>query len=315
MPRKIWVATTCFRSLGRPSTYQANLCRAEELIDRAGAYQPDLICLPETFPSIGVAYEDVKVVAEEVPGPTTEALARKAREHHAYVVCPLMERRGDRVYNVAMLLDREGRIVGSYEKIHPWPTRPPRDPETNLERGVTPGSEPRVFTTDFGRIGFLICFDSNWPREWAELKRLGAELVVFPSAYEAGFKLFAHAWNNKYYVVSSTYSTPSKIIDITGQLIATTGTYTDVVVSRLDLEKRFFHVDYHLPKLVELEKRYGRKVKVQWCNSDAGFTLESEVDDLTVGQLVEEFQLQPYEDFIADAGELQERCRPVTPEP
>ena len=310
MPRKIWVATTCFRALSeQPRTVEQNIRRAEELVDQAAAYQPDLICLPESFPSIRVPHQQVEEVAQEVPGPATETLARKARQHRAYVVCPLFERRGRRVYNVAVLLDRDGQIVGAYEKVHPVASRPPLEPGALLERGVTPGREPKVFETDFGKIGILICFDSNWPEEWATLKRKGAELVVFPSAYEAGLKLFAHAWNNKYYVVSSTWSTPSKIIDLTGQLIATTGTYTDLAVAQIDLEKRFFHLDWHAAKLAEIQRRYGRKVKVQWCLPEAGFTLESESDDLTVGQLIEEFELQPYEEYIAASTALQDRQR------
>jgi len=310
MPRKIWVATTCFRAApDQPRTVEQNVRRAEDLIDQAAVYQPDLICLPETFPSIRVPHQAAREVAEEVPGPVTEALARKARQHRAYVVCPLFERRGDRVYNVAVLLDREGQIVGTYEKVHPVGSQPPLEPGAVLERGVTPGREAKVFETDFGKIGIMICFDSNWPGEWAELKRRGAELVVFPSAYEAGFKLFAHAWNNKYYVVSSTWSTPSKIIDLTGQLVATTGTYTDLAVARLDLEKRFFHVDWHAAKLVEIQRRYGRQVKVQWCLPEAGFTLESEVEGLTVDDLIAEFGLQPYEEYIAASAALQARLR------
>jgi hypothetical protein len=156
----------------------------------------------------------------------------------------------------------------------------------------------------------MICFDSNWPADWAELKRRGAGLVVFPSAYEAGFKLFAHAWNNKYYVVSSTWSTPSKIIDLTGQLLTTTGTYDGLAVARLDLEKRFFHLDHHEVKLQALRQKYGQRVTIQWCHGEGGFALQSEDEAVTVDDLIAEYDLQPYEDYIAASEALQEKLRP-----
>ena len=70
-----------------------------------------------------------------------------ARKHNANIICPLMEKRGDVLYNVAAVIDRKGQIVGTYEKLHPVTTTPNF---TEFEGGVTPGKEPRVFDLDFG---------------------------------------------------------------------------------------------------------------------------------------------------------------------
>ncbi|MEA3345852.1 MAG: hypothetical protein U9Q78_06375 [Chloroflexota bacterium] len=83
---------------------------------------------------------------------------------------------------------------------------------------MTPGSEAKVFETDFGRLGILICFpacadrDISWPEEWAELKRRGAEIIFcphligyrWPSAYNGGFPLQVYAFLHSYYVISAT---------------------------------------------------------------------------------------------------------------
>lgn len=52
--------------------------------------------------------------------------------------------------------DRQGNLVGTYDKIHPY------SPEIN-EQGITPGTRVPVFQTDFGRLGFMICYDSWFP--------------------------------------------------------------------------------------------------------------------------------------------------------
>ena len=167
MPRKVWVSTISSASANGP-TVQANLAKACDLLELACMTKPDIVCLPEVFTSHGVPRDGVAAVAESVPGPITEAIGAIARRHSTYVICPLIERREDRFYNSAAVLDRRGRIVGVYEKAHPVP---------QVEDELTPGSGPKPLDTDFGRIGVLICFDINWPDAWATLKHMGAEVV------------------------------------------------------------------------------------------------------------------------------------------
>ena len=91
---------------------------------------------------------------ETVPGPTTKRLSRWAKEHKCYVICPILIRDNDRTYNAAIVIDRQGRIIGRYCKIRPT--------EGELNRGICPGpKDPPVFETDFGTIGIQICFDVN----------------------------------------------------------------------------------------------------------------------------------------------------------
>ena len=89
--------------------------------------------------------------------------------------------------------------------------------------------EPKVFDLDIGRIGVLICFDIQWPKEWATLGEMGAEIVFWPSAYDGGFPLQARAWDHHYYVVSAVKSTRARIIDITGEILMQAGPRATVV--------------------------------------------------------------------------------------
>ena len=293
--RKIWVSTTAFQRQGGPAVAD-NIAKARELIDRAAVDRPDIICLPETFNKEGVAVDEVGQVAETVPGPTTEMAMERARAHGCNIICPLMERRDGVLYNSAVVIDRLGGIAGIYEKLHPVTTTPDF---TAFEDGTTPGQEPKVFDLDFGRIGILICFDIQWPREWARLKELGAEIVFWPSAYDGGFPLQARAWDHHYWVVSSVQTQKSRIIDITGQVLLEAGARTPVIGMEIDLEKRFFHTDFNASQIGAIKKKYGRDVTVRLYHDEGGMTVESRREGLTVQALMDEFDLELVPDYVA----------------
>jgi len=312
--RKIWVSTTAFHGNGGP-TVPDNIEKAAALIDRAATDRPDIVCLPETFACMGVPYERAQEIAQPVPGPITDMACDRARAHSTNIICPLLERRERGIYNVAVVIDRQGRIVGSYEKLHPVTTS---FDFTDFEHGVRPGGELGVFDLDVGRIGILICFDIQWPREWRRLAEMGAEVVFWPSAYDGGFPLQARAWDHHYYVVSAVQSTFSRIIDITGQVLHRTGRRSATAGLQIDLEKRYFHTDFNASQIAAIRVRYGREVTIRLCHDEGGMTVESNREDLSVDDLMKEFDLELVPDYVArhDRAEeaTREGCKP-SPQP
>jgi len=263
-------------------------------LDRAGSFHPDIACLPEMFSNRG---------PEPVPGPVTERLSAWARQHSSYVVFGLRTKKGDRVYNSAILLDRKGQIIGQYNKIHPT--------EDELKDGTTPGEDidPPVFKTDFGTIGIQICFDVNWREKWRRLKEQGAQIVFWPSAYPAARQLPALALVNEYYVVSSTMSGAAHIYDITGQVLAASGKYQDWAEAAIPLGKRLFEVDYNSSKAQEIQQKYGSRVEVNWYHDSDWFTLASLAPDLSVEDLIREYGLTPLDEYIARATKVINQAR------
>lgn len=146
---------------------------------RAGA---DVVCLPELFRSQYFCQrEDAGLfdLAEPVPGPTTEALGRAAKESGAVVVAPVFERRAPGLYhNSAAIIDADGQVRGLYRKMHI-----PDDPAFYEKFYFTPGDLGfRAFDTKAGRIGTLICWD-QWYPEGARLTALqGASILFYPTA-------------------------------------------------------------------------------------------------------------------------------------
>ena len=169
-------------------------------LDVAGRRGTDIACLPEYFVDQGQFAQE----AEVVPGPISTYLMQRAREHRMYVVAPLVEELGGKKYNSALLIDRSGDVVGRYHKTHLVPV---------MERetmGLSPGESLPVFSTDFGKIGIMTCFDGMFPEVAAVLARKGAEIIFYPHAMDSpdpyAYRLHvrARAMDNGVYVVTST---------------------------------------------------------------------------------------------------------------
>src|SRR5215469_12092927 len=167
-PRRVKVVTT---RIAQPweTTVQDNFHLMAKVLDEAGRKKPDAILLTEFFPENGVK-GTVHDRSEPIPGPVTDALARKAREYNTYIIAGMVELDGVKTYDTALLIDRLGRIAGKYRKTHL--------PLAEVEDGETPGSDYPVFYTDFGRIGILICWDFVFPETFRILRLEGAEIVL-----------------------------------------------------------------------------------------------------------------------------------------
>jgi N-carbamoylputrescine amidase len=160
----------------------ANLATAVALVKEAAARGAAAVCLPELFRTLYLAQRedhDRFNLAEAVPGPSTEALGRVARDLGVVVIAPLFERRAAGLYhNTAAVIDADGEIKGIYRKMHI-----PDDPSYYEKFFFTPGDLGfRAFDTRAGRIGTLVCWD-QWYPEGARLTALqGANLIFYPTA-------------------------------------------------------------------------------------------------------------------------------------
>jgi N-carbamoylputrescine amidase len=160
----------------------ANLASALRGIDDAAGRGAELVCLQELFRSRYFCQREDDALfelAEPVPGPTTEALAKAAAARGVTIVGSVFERRAAGVYhNTAVVLERDGSLAGVYRKMHI-----PDDPLYYEKYYFTPGDLGfRAFDTRAGRVGTLVCWD-QWYPEGARLTALaGAQLLVYPTA-------------------------------------------------------------------------------------------------------------------------------------
>jgi predicted amidohydrolase len=299
MPRKIQVATISMP--GRQRTTEDNWDYALELLDVACAQHPDLVCLPETMMHVGTQRAEWPKGVETMPGPFIDQLAARARRHNTYIVGSLYTHLGGCYGNRSLVIDRQGEIVDYYDKVHPT--------MREVDSGVRPGDQAKVVETDFGKVGLAICYDIGWPDHWAKLAEQGADLVVWPSAYDGGFPLQVYAWSHFYYVVSSVWGLHSKIIDITGQIIASTSQWSRVVSAQIDLEKEVFHIDDQVEKMLRVQGELGDRVRATGYSQENVFTLESNDSEWPLARIKKEYGLENFRDYHARATGVQDRAR------
>lgn len=303
LPREVWVASfslTKFEAVNHDEMVDKVLEEMEGIMN----FNPDVICLPEIFPFFNISEKvSIQDVAEGFDGKITSKFAAFAKKHSTYIICPLYSVDRGRYYNAARVIDREGKVMGEYKKIH--------NTEGELAKGVTPGPiDLPVFKTDFGTIGVQICFDLEWDDGWKRLREKGAEIVFFCSAYAGGIAVNTRAWQNKYCVVSSTVKDTSKICDISGIEIAKTGRWQrNWVIAPINLEKVFLHTWPYYQRFNEIKAKYGRDVKITNFDDEEWSIIESLSPDIKVKDILKEFDLKTHEEVIGGATEMQERLR------
>lgn len=147
--------------------------------DQASDAGADLVMFPELILSAGYSLGDkFHDVAEPIPGPSTRALAEKARERNVYIMAGIAERGATgTVYNSAVILGREGDLVGAYRKTHIF---------TPTESFFALGTTLPVFDLDFARVGIPICYDMEFPEPARVLCLAGAEMLLSIAAHWEG---------------------------------------------------------------------------------------------------------------------------------
>lgn len=159
-----------------------NLKRAIHAVDRAKEAGADLVAFPELavdrfFPQQERAVA-ARSAAEPIPGPTSDALCRKARELSLVIVFNMYEADGERFFDSSPVIDADGALLGVTRMVHItdyacFHEKAYYDPG---DRGAP------VYRTAVGRVGVAICYDRHYPEYMRALGVRGAELVVIPQA-------------------------------------------------------------------------------------------------------------------------------------
>ena len=270
---------------------------AEKFIDQAALDQPDLILMTEGVMQNSprsASREEKDAKSDLLPegGPITKLLSRKAKQYHTYLMASYWRKdpHGKGRHNSAVLFDREGKVVGHYDKMFPT--------VGEIDGGVIPGTEATVFDTDFGRIAAAICFDLNFEELFAEYKKQNVELLCFLSMFRGGRMVPAIAMQNRMFIASSVPHENGVVYDPLGRKLNESSHYQRIIFTRINLDSKVVHIDFNIKKIPALKKKYGPYVQIEAASPEGIYLISSLHPEKTVEDFIEEFDLETLDEYL-----------------
>jgi len=157
---------------------QENADVLRSVLEELAPTKPDVVVTPEGFLD-GYVSSEKDVTKEMMPdfaidpetSPHAQAVRDWAKRNNAWVVFGCSRLAPEGVYNTALVINREGSLVGAYDKTQ----------LQNHDHKYVPGKGLPVFESDFGLFGVLICADRRWPETVRTLALKGARVVFNPT--------------------------------------------------------------------------------------------------------------------------------------
>jgi predicted amidohydrolase len=244
--RKVRIATLSFLMEDTPHTVEMNLDRARSYIREASESGADIICLPETVTTNGVAN------AKEFANQCREwdgFFSESAKEFALTVVAPFYVRYDHDAFNQATVFRADGEIAGCYAKAQP----------TGAEAmWITPGHEFPIIDIGIAKIVVMICMDIYFPEIARIYAMKGAEILFWPTVThgptQSGLEaqLRSRAIDNSLHIVESNlsghppyapyqgrfYPGNARVVDFNGDILAQTGRRAGLAIADIDLDEK-----------------------------------------------------------------------------
>ena len=172
--------------LRTPATQAAALAQAEPLVRHAAGAGAKLIATPE---ATNILQRDRSKLFEAVrPLDQDECvlgLRALARELGVWLLIgsALVRREDGQLANRSTLVDAEGEVVATYDKIHMFDVDLPTGERHRESALYTPGERASVTETPWGKIGLSVCYDLRFPQLYRALAKAGAEIITVPAAF------------------------------------------------------------------------------------------------------------------------------------
>ncbi|SCL88349.1 carbon-nitrogen hydrolase family protein [Sporanaerobacter sp. PP17-6a] len=226
-----------------------NLRNVITLIEEAAERKAKIVAMPENMNYVGVEKE-----SETIPGYTTNLLAEQAVKYNIYIHCGSIseDSKTGRPYNTTVFINPKGEIICKYRKLHMFDVDIKEGPSFRESDNKTPGSEIVTIETEYGNLGFSICYDIRFPEMYRIMALNGAQIIFAPACFVMNTGkdhweplLRARAIENTCYIVAPaqigikpSYQAYGKtlIVDPWGNVIAKAMDKPCVVTSEIDLD-------------------------------------------------------------------------------
>ncbi|MHA7648168.1 carbon-nitrogen hydrolase family protein [Nitrosopumilus sp. S4] len=187
-------------------------------------------------------------LAETISGNFVSAIANTAKENKIQVVGSFYEKskKKDRVYDTSFVIDKSGKVISTYRKIHLYDALGFRESDK-----MTSGSKiAKPVKTSLGKTGMMICYDLRFPEMSRSLALAGAEVLIAPSAWVQGNMKEEHwitinktrAIENGCYVIApdqvgNIYCGRSLVVDPYGKILLDMKKKQGIGYVKIDLNK------------------------------------------------------------------------------
>lgn len=279
----------------QPFDLERNVREASHAIELAAAENSDLIVLPEVFALQDCA--DWPAHAEPLDGYVFSELTKTARTYNIGIAFGHGVLIDGKSYNSLAVLDRKGEVVALYHKAYPtiW----------ELENGIIPGPGAVVSETEFGRLGFAICYDLNFSELRLAYRDQNPDLILFSSMFRGGLQTQMWAYETRSYFVSSVIDPRSVIANPLGRIIAETDAWSRSVTRTINLDCAVVHLDYTNRNLQQARLKYGAGFDFEWAEAE-GVALITAREQKSVRDLMQEYSWQTVEEYFVRARHARE---------
>lgn len=164
-----------------------NLKKIVSYISKAAAKNATLCTFPEFmmfYTNSSQTSKQLANLAETINGNFVATIAKAAKENQIQVVGSFYEksRKKDRVYDTSFVIDKSGKVISTYRKIHLYDALGFKESDKMVS-----GSEiAKPVRTSIGKIGMMICYDLRFPEISRSLAVAGSEVLIAPSAWVQG---------------------------------------------------------------------------------------------------------------------------------
>lgn len=224
---------------------EENFSHAAELVKRAMENKPDVLVLPETWNTGFFPRENLQALCDRDGSRVKQVFGALAERYQVNIVAGSVSNvRGGKVYNTAMVFDRTGACIASYDKTHLFTPM-------GEDNYYTPGDRLCTFVLDGVKCGLIICYDVRFPELTRSLTVPGLDMLFVVSQWPKVRTFHLHslttarAIENQMFLVccnscgtagQTVYGGNSAIIDPWGETVALAGETEEILTADCDLQ-------------------------------------------------------------------------------
>lgn len=270
-----------------------------------GSLQPDLILFPEMC-DLPKGMDLIRYASHKFScGDFVEQLAaEEARRQKRWIACSTLHIAMDgTLRNACLLYDRSGNLAGEYNKI--------RLTQGELDAGFVPGAGPVTVESEFGRLGFVICFDLNYLELARQYQDLGPNLILFPSLFEGGFLKQVWALVTDATIVCACGEGSASVTDASGTILSASDQADPRLTAEVQLEKILVHQDFQSDTLSSLARTYPQQISQKTIPGLGAVLLESHDPSVSIQQIIEKYHLESRTQYLKRMARLNQKAEQV----